>query len=133
MELDFTLTTIAVFVIIMLIMFARVSISYESGNNGNNISPDIKKSSGAIKNTIRTNAKTNNTATNDILKYNNNSPRYSAYGLPRKDAYMSKGIRNQIDALRTMIYYDNCQYRLLEEFTDDCPTHPKIKIEARSL
>tara|TARA_Y100000389_G_C17445610_1_gene511416 strand:- start:411 stop:815 length:405 start_codon:yes stop_codon:yes gene_type:complete len=129
MELDFTLTTISVFVIIMLIMFARVNVSYQPGKGAKTI-PTVKRhllnSRNDTTKSVNTHIKTN------IMKKNDNHPKYSAFGLPPKDSYMTKGLRDQIDSLRTKLYYDNCKYRLLEEFEDkhnaSC-NHPYINIE----
>lgn len=123
MEFDLTLTTIAIFVIIMLIMFARFSITYQPAD-GAKPSPTIRRP--LINSRTDTN-KVLKTDTDKIMKNNDNKPQYSAFGLPPKDAYMSKGLRDQIDTLRSKFYYDNCKYRLLEEF-DDCK-HPLIKVK----
>lgn len=128
MELDFTLTTIAVFVIIMLIMFARVNISYQPGEGSKPV-PTIKRPLLNSRNDTTKSVDKSSKITN-IMKNNDNQPKYSAFGLPPKDAYMTKAIRDQIDSLRTKLYYDNCKYRLLEEFEDNnnikCE-HPYIK------
>ena len=129
MELDFTLTVIAIFVIIMLIMFARVTVSYQPGE-GAKPKPTIKR---PLLNSRNNSSKSVSIdKTDNVMKNNATPPQYSAYGLPEKDAYMSKAFRDQIDSLRTKLYYDNCKFRLLEQFEDDTPTdcgHPHIKIK----
>ena len=129
MELDFTLVVIAVFVILMLVMFANFSITYQPAEGAKPV-PTVKRPLlNSRNNATKSVAKNNNV--NNVMKNNANKPQYSAFGLPPKDAYMSKGLRDQIDSLRTKFYYDNCQYRLLEEFNDrpKCVGHPYIKID----
>ena len=126
MDLDFTLVVIAVFVIVMLIMFARFSITYHPPSDSKP-KPTIKR---PLLNSRNNAIKSNNTY--NILKNNDKKPQYSAFGLPPKDSYMSRELKNQIDTLRTKFYYDNCQYRLLEDFTDNKPNkqscHPYINV-----
>lgn len=96
MELDFTLTTISIFVIIMLIMFARVNISYQPGEGSKPV-PTVK----------RPLLNSRNDTTKSVIKNDKN---------------------DEHDNLRTKFYYDNCKFRLLEEFVDEC-NHPFIKIK----
>lgn len=130
MELNFSLIAIAIFVILMLIMFAKVNISYQPGE-GNTHKPTMKTHLlNSRKNTDKT---VSQDKMDSVMKNNDNQPGYSAYGLPEKDAYMSKGFRDQIDSLRSKLYYDNCKYNLLEEF-DTVPTcsHPLFNIKETS-
>lgn len=130
MELDFSLTVIAIFVIIMLIMFARVTISYETTGEGAKPKPTVKRPS--INSRNDTSKSISIDKTDKVMKNNASPPQYSAFGLPEKDAYMSSTFRNQIDSLKTKLYYDNCKYQLLEEFENntsvDCD-HPYVKIK----
>lgn len=128
MELDFSLTAIAIFVIIMLIMFARVTVSYET-NGLEKPRPTVKR---PLLNSRNDTSKIgSNDKTDNVMKNNDKPPQYSAFGLPEKDAYMTKEFRDQIDSLRTKLYYDNCKYRLLEQFEDNATAnckHPYIKL-----
>ena len=129
MELDFSLTVIAIFVIIMLIMFARVTVSYQPGE-GSKPKPTVKRPLINSRNNSSKSVLVDKT--DNVMKNNATPPQYSAYGLPEKDAYMSKEFRAQIDSLRTKLYYDNCKFRLLEQFEDNSPSncvHPYIKIK----
>lgn len=128
MELDFTLTVIAIFVIIMLIMFARFTVSYQPGDGAK---PKHTVKRHLLNSRNDTSKSVSVDKTDNVMKNNATPPQYSAYGLPEKDAYMSKGFRDQIDSLRTKLYYDNCNYRLLEQFESNTPpscTHPYIKL-----
>jgi len=128
MELDFTLTVIAIFVIIMLIMFARVTVSYQPGDSAKP-KPTIKRPLLNSRNDTSKSVSVDKIDT--VMKNNDKPPQYSAFGLPEKDAYMSKAFRDQIDSLRTKLYYDNCKFRLLEQFEDDPPSncvHPFLTI-----
>lgn len=126
MELDFSLSVIAIFVIIMLIMFARVTITYETNSN-DKPSQIVKRP--LLNSRNDTGKLVSENKIDNVMKNNAKPPQYSAYGLPEKDAYMSKGFRDQIDSLRTKLYYDNCKYRLLEQFEDNACVHPFIKLE----
>ena len=98
-----TLTIFVIVIVVTIILFSSFNVSYSSetpiANTKNN------KSSSKLNN--KRNSK-NNVAGLDIGKYNPKASSYALYNLPEKDPYMTPDLKNQIDALRTQYYYDNC-------------------------
>jgi hypothetical protein len=102
-----TITILIIVIIITIILFSSFNISYsnETPISNNKIIPSNTLTPSTINK--QTNKKLRSTKDN-IGKYNPKASSYALYNLPEKDPYMTPDLKNQIDALRTQYYYDNC-------------------------
>lgn len=96
-----TLTIFIIVIIVTIILFSSFNVSYSSDT------PIANTNKSSSKVNIKPESKNNVTGI-DIGKYNPNASSYALYNLPEKDQYMTPDLKNQIDALRTQYYYDNC-------------------------
>jgi hypothetical protein len=130
MEIDYIVLSLVIFIILLVVMFASVKIDYvgASDNRLSSVPVDMlnERSPSGLRKGINlaqlniadvsrssTNNKTANGTADAVGKNNPSAPKYGLFNLPEKDDYMSPQLREQIDTLRTLYYYDNCQYKLL--------------------
>lgn len=100
------LTIFIIVIVVTIILFSSFNVSYSSDTQISNSKNNKSKLPSKLNNKPSTKNNVNNAL--DIGKYNPKASNYALYNLPEKDQYMTPDLKNQIDALRTQYYYDNC-------------------------
>jgi hypothetical protein len=136
-----TLTIAIIVITLTIILFSSFSYSYVSPDTNAQIPIDLLNSTGKQRsNSVarQQSVSSNSNKKEEIGKVNPNAVTYALFNLPEKDEYMTTDLRNQIDALRTQYYYDNCQFieknkndSTKVKFTDICaqPTVAQIMFD----
>ena len=106
-----TLTIAIIIIALTVILFSSFSYSYVSPDPNAQVPIDLLNSTGKPRSSgVLQQAESSAISKEEIGKVNPKATTYALFNLPEKDEYMTTDLRNQIDALRTRYYYDNCQF-----------------------
>jgi hypothetical protein len=119
-----TLTIAIIVITLTVILFSSFSYSYVSPDSNAQVPIDLLNSTGKPRSSAVLQQADSAINKEEIGKVNPKASTYALFNLPEKDEYMTTDLRNQIDALRTQYYYDNCQF--IEKNSDVPSTKAKF-------
>lgn len=98
MEINTNIIIGLLFVVILVLLFSKVSVSMENNNTSNDISKYNRPNIIRQQNSNPSPVSSRNVTYNETL------------GLPAKDNYMSNGLKQQLNNMENKFYYNNCRW-----------------------